>query len=97
MKKTPLIILITVLFLGSCEILSELTQFDLPYETSVSVPVILASDSTLNIETPSVSTGISAALSKYNTGLDLIDEISLTSMTLTHQHWLLPLLGLMLF
>lgn len=82
-KKTPLIILITIVFLSSCELLSELTQFDLPYETSVSIPVILASDSTLKISTPSINTGISDTLSKYNTGLDLIDEIKLTSMTLT--------------
>lgn len=83
MRKTPLIILITIVFLGSCEILSELTQFDLPYETSVSVPVILASDSILNIETPSINTGISSAMSKYNTSLDLIEEITLDTLTLT--------------
>jgi hypothetical protein len=82
-KMTPLIILITIVFLSSCDILSELTKFDLPYETSVSVPLIVASDSTLSIETPSINTGISAAMDKYNTGLDMIDEITLTSMTLT--------------
>lgn len=83
MKKTPLLIIIAVVFLGSCDLLSSLTEFDLPYETSVNVPVILASDSILNVETPSIGTGITEAISKYNTGLDLIEEISLTSMTLT--------------
>ena len=83
MKKTPLIILITIVFLSSCEILSELTQFDLPYEKSFSVPLILTSDSTLTIETPSINTGISSAMEKYKTESDLIDEITLSSMTLT--------------
>ena len=83
MKKTSLLILIAIFFVSSCDWLSELTQFDLPYETSFSVPLIVASDSTLNIETPSINTGITDAVAQYNTGLDLIEEISLTSMTLT--------------
>lgn len=83
MKKSPILILIAIFFLSSCDLLSELTQFDLPYETSISIPLILASDSTLGIATPSINTGITDATEKYNTDLDLIDEISLTSMTLT--------------
>ncbi len=83
MKKTSLIILIAIFFVSSCDFLSELTQFDLPYETSFNVPLIVASDSILSIETPSINTGITDAVSKYNTGLDMIEEISLTSLTLT--------------
>ncbi|MFC2129751.1 hypothetical protein ACFLQX_03105 [Bacteroidota bacterium] len=83
MKKTPFILLIAIFFLSSCDLLSDLTQFDLPYEKTVSIPIVAASDSILNIATPSINTGISAAMDNYNTGLDLIDEISLTSMTLT--------------
>lgn len=83
MKKTSLFILIAIFFLSSCDFLSEFTKFDLPYETSFTVPLIVASDSTLSIETPSINTGIADAVSQYNTGLDLIEEIKLTSMTLT--------------
>ena len=81
--KAPILILIAIVFLSSCELLSSLTEFDLPYEKSFSIPLILASDSTLNVETPTIPTGIASAMEKYNTGLDLIDEISLSSMTLT--------------
>ena len=83
MKKTSILLLIVVLFVSSCEWLSQLTQFDLPYETSFNVPLIVAADSTLSIETPSISTGITDAVAQYDTGLDLIEEISLTSMTMT--------------
>lgn len=83
MKKTSLLVLIAVVFMAGCELLSSLTEFDLPYETSVNVPVILASDSTLKVETPTINSGITEAISKYNTGLDLIEKVSLTSMTLT--------------
>ena len=83
MKKTSVLLLIVVLFLSSCDWLSQLTQFDLPYETSFNVPLIVASDSTLSIETPSITTGITDAVAQYNTGLDLIEEISLTTMTMT--------------
>ncbi len=83
MKKTPLLILITLVFLSSCDLLSELTQFDLPYETSFSVPLIGASDSTLIVETPTINTGIADAMGNFNTELDLIDEITLTSLSLT--------------
>lgn len=82
MKKLSLLILTAVLFFSSCDFLSQFTQFDLPYETSFTVPLIVASDSTLNIETPAINTGIADAVSQYDTGLDLIEEIKLTSMTL---------------
>ena len=83
MKKAPFILLIAIFFLSSCDFLSELTQFDLPYEKAITIPLIVGSDSTLSITTPSINTGISDAVDKYNTGIDLIDEITLTSMTLT--------------
>lgn len=83
MKKTAIALLIATIFLSSCEFLSQFTEFDLPYEKTITVPLIAASDSTLSIETPSISTGISDAMSDNNTGLDLIEEIKLTSMTLT--------------
>lgn len=83
MKKSPFIILLTILILTSCEFLSQLTQFDLPYETSVTIPLTLATDTPLDIATPAINTGIEDAVAQYNTGLDLIDEVALTSMTLT--------------
>jgi len=82
-KRIPFIVLITVVFLGACELLSSLTEFDLPYETTVTIPMTLATETPLDIATPAISTGIEAAVEKYETGVDLIDEITLSSLTLT--------------
>ncbi len=82
-KSIPFILLITVVLLNSCDFLSSLTEFDLPYETSVTIPMTLATETPLDIATPAINTGIEAAVEKYDTGMDLIDEITLSSLTLT--------------
>lgn len=82
-KSMPFIVLITLVLLSSCDFLSELTQFDLPYETSINIPMTLATETPLDIATPAINTGIEAAMEEYDTGLDLIDEITLSSLTLT--------------
>ncbi len=87
MKRTIMIlavltVLFSVLSFSSCNQLDKLTQFDMSYESSVTIPSTAGVDLPFNLFTPDITTNSEQKFSVNNTKKDLIDEISLKSMEL---------------
>lgn len=83
MKKLPLILIALASFMFyQCEILDQFTQFDIPYETQITIPGTPSTDLPLDIPTPNIETNIGDIFANQNTNADLIEEVSLKEMTL---------------
>ena len=82
MRKLALLILVS-LFTFSCGQLDELTEFEMDYETSFTVPGNIPQGSTDTLTTPSVETNVSEQFSNNNTEKGLVDEIVLSELNLT--------------
>lgn len=84
MKKFPVILiaLASVLFY-QCEALDKLTQFDIPYETQITIPGTPSIDLPLDIPTPNIETNIGDIFANQNTDAELIEEVSLKEMMMT--------------
>jgi len=82
-KKILFVFLPAVVWLGSCEKLSELTQFDLTYHTEVTIPASIPVNVPFDIVTPEITTNIEEEFESYNTHKDLIEEIALKELELT--------------
>lgn len=87
MKKYLFSLLMIVPFLSGCESLSELTQFDLPFTQSVTVPPIstefLALGMPITLSTPEIETDIDSVLGSYGVETDFVEKIALKEMTFT--------------
>lgn len=85
MKKYLFSLLMIVPFLSGCESLSELTQFDLPFTQSVTVPVTpaIALGIPITLNTPEIKTNIDSVLSSYSIETDFVEKIALKEMKLT--------------
>ena len=66
-----------------CKKLASLTQFNLNYDTDVTIPKTLGVDLPINVVTPPVTTNSSSEFEVNNTSKNLIDSINLTQLRLT--------------
>lgn len=83
MKKLPLLLIALTSFLFyQCEILDQFTQFDIPYETQITIPGTPTTDLPLDIPTPNIETNIGDIFANQNTDAELIEEVTLKEMTL---------------
>ena len=87
MKKYLFSLLMIVPFLSGCESLSKLTQFDLPFSQSITVPPIttefLALGIPITLNTPEIKTNIDSVLNSYSLETDFVEKITLKEMKLT--------------
>ena len=85
MKKYLFSLLIIIPFLSGCESLGKLTQFDLPFSQSVTLPVTpaLALGIPITLSTPEIQTNIDSVLTTYNIETDFVEKIALKEMKLT--------------
>jgi len=83
MKKLPILMitLVSILFY-QCQIIDQLTQFDIPYETQFTIPGTPTPDIPLDIPTPNIETNIGDIFEDQNTQADLISEVSLKEMSM---------------
>ena len=81
MNKLPGIILIFLLSV-SCEKLHELTQFEMDYDTSVTINSTVGINLPFNIYTPEIPTNSTSVFEVNNTRKDLIEEIKLQKLSL---------------
>ncbi len=82
MKKIALVfIFIALLF--SCKKIDKLTQFDMDYDSSVTVESTFGVNIPFNIYTPDISTSSESTFESNDTRKDLIESINLKSMTMT--------------
>jgi len=85
MKKILLLIAFAaILFAGQgCKKLASLTQFNLNYDTKVTIPKTLGIDLPVNVLTPPVTTNSTSEFEVNNTRKNLIDSINLTQLRMT--------------
>ncbi|WCL81104.1 hypothetical protein PPO43_14105 [Saprospira sp. CCB-QB6] len=69
--------------LSSCEEAEKLTQFNLDYNSTVTIPSTFGVQVPFDVSTPAISTSASSQFESNDTRKDLIEEIQLTEMTLT--------------
>lgn len=85
MKKYLFSLLMIIPFLSGCESLSKLTQFDLPFTQSVTIPITpaIALGIPITLNTPEIKTNIDSVLNSYSLETDFVEKITLKEMKLT--------------
>lgn len=76
-------ILVSLLLVFSCKKIDKLTQFDMDYDSSVTVESTLGINVPFNIYTPDITTNSESTFESNNTHKDLIESISLKTMTMS--------------
>ncbi|WP_422359781.1 hypothetical protein [Reichenbachiella sp.] len=67
----------------SCSEIDKLTQFNMRYSSTVTIPSSSIVSLPINLDTPDINSNSESTFSGNNTRKDLIEEIRLTEMTLT--------------
>ena len=83
MKYRVLLLTGLILFTFGCKKLHELTQFDMDYDTSITIPKATGINSPINIPTPDITTNSESSFENNNTNKDLVEKIVLKSMQMT--------------
>ena len=65
-----------------CKKIQELTEFDIPFNTSFTVPAQVPGTILPDIQTPGIQTNIQKTFESNGTAKDLIDEVTLKEMKL---------------
>lgn len=82
MKNLSIYLLSTFFILTSCNKLDELTQFNIDYDTEVNIPSSTVVDFPIDVGTPDIKTNSESKFESNNTRKDLIEEVTLTKMSL---------------
>ncbi|MEL6592225.1 MAG: hypothetical protein AAFQ68_19165 [Bacteroidota bacterium] len=83
MRKYLLLpVLAICLTIFSCEKLSEITQFNLNYTASVTVPATAGIDLPFDLFTPDIETNTEQEFETERTSKDLLEEVKLTKLDL---------------
>jgi len=82
MKKSLIVIIIILLAVSACEKIDKYTQFNLPYNTTVTIPAAFGINLPFNIYTPDIETDSESAFEINDTRTDLIEEVKLTQISL---------------
>lgn len=83
MKRSFLILFITVFIFSSCESLSKLTQFKMDFKETVTIQKSLPFETPFDLFTPDIVTNSESAFAVNNTSKDLVEQIKLTQLKLT--------------
>ncbi|WP_115838778.1 hypothetical protein [Winogradskyella sediminis] len=80
MKKTLLSFFIVFAMLTSCDVIDELTKFDLDYQTNYSIAPTILIDTPFSLDTPDITTDSESSFENNNTHKDLIESIKLKTI-----------------
>jgi len=83
MKKTLLSFFIVLAMLTSCDVIDELTKFDLDYQTNYSIAPTILIDTPFSLDTPDITTDSESSFENNNTHKDLIESIKLKTIKMT--------------
>jgi hypothetical protein len=83
MRKNFVFILFVAFLLTSCDTLSKLTQFEMPFTASVTIPKSTPINLPFNLPTPDIETNSATFFSSKNISTDLIDKITLKKLELS--------------
>ena len=84
MKKIVFASIILIGLIG-CNALSELTQFDMDYTETITIPATTLINLPFNLDDQEISSNSSSTFASNNTNKDLIEKITLQSMKLDHK------------
>ena len=82
MRSVFLFSLFIIVVSSGCKKLSELTRFNIDYNTTATIPSATGINLPFNIFTPDVETNSSSTFSVNNTNKDLVEEIKLSTLRL---------------
>lgn len=84
MKKLLFSLLLVVVGFSSCDTLSNLTKFEMPFTESVTIPAAATFVKVpISFNSPEIKTDFTNYLSKNNISTDLIEKISLQKLEMT--------------
>ena len=83
MKNNLLTLFLAFVVLFSCDVVDDLTKFDLDYQTNYSVAATTIINTPFSLDTPDVTTESDSNFESNNTHKDLIESIKLKSLKLT--------------
>ncbi len=75
--------MLAVMGMSACDQLDKLTQFDMDYNTSVTIPSTVGINTPFDVPTPAITTNADSEFSVNDTRKDMIEEITLKRLTLT--------------
>ncbi len=76
-------LLLLLFFNNSCRTVDQLTQFNMDFNETITIPSATGINLPINILTPDVETNSESTFEINNTRKDLIEQIILTSLTIT--------------
>ncbi|GLB47715.1 hypothetical protein [Neptunitalea lumnitzerae] len=82
MKKI-LLLFAVVICITSCDVIDDLTQFNMDFEEEVVIPASSVVNLPFTINTPQMTTNSESTFEVNDTRKDLVEEIKLTKLTLT--------------
>ncbi|WP_299108305.1 hypothetical protein [uncultured Winogradskyella sp.] len=83
MKNNLLTLFLAFVVLNSCDVVDDLTKFDLDYQTNYSVAATTIINTPFSLDTPDVTTESDSNFESNNTHKDLIESIKLKNLKLT--------------
>lgn len=83
MKNNLLTLFLAFVVLNSCDVVDDLTKFDLDYQTNYTVAATTIINTPFSLDTPDVTTESDSNFESNNTHKDLIESIKLKGLKLT--------------
>ncbi len=80
MKTQLLTLTLLILTIAGCKQIDKLTQFNMPYNQTVTIPATVGINLPINILTPEIETNSASTFALNNTAKDLVEEIKLTHL-----------------
>ncbi len=82
-KRSFFAIAVLLIFFSSCKLLDKLTQFNLPYSTTFTIPASPIPGILGDLFTPDITTNSEQVFSNNNTRSNLLEKVLLKSLKLT--------------
>ena len=81
-KKNINYVIVVLIVIGSCKKIDKLTQFNMEFNETATVPSTFGVNTPFDVLTPDITTNSTSTFSGNNTRKDLIEEIRLTELNL---------------
>ncbi len=83
MMKRILLFLVIPFILGSCDAVDKLTQFNMDFDSEMTIPATFGVNIPIDVWTPDIPTNSTSTFESNNTHKDLIEQIILKKMSMT--------------
>ena len=83
MKRHSLILIVLIVGFLGCEVIDELTKFNINFEQSITIPPNTIINTPIDIITPDIETNSESTFGSNNTSKELIEDVRLKTLDLT--------------